>query len=49
MERYKSSLYIVRGRCAIPLGTIVKVRGCGTAKGWAEVEWDNQLVALRRV
>lgn len=37
MERYKSSLYIVRGRCAIPLGTIVKVRGCGTAKGWAEV------------
>lgn len=39
MERYESSLYVIRARCPIPLGTVVKVHGSGKTKGRAEVKW----------
>ena len=46
IERYESRQYIIWKRCLVPLGTVVKIPGCGTQKGRLKVEWGNRTVEV---
>lgn len=42
LERYRSTLYVIAKRCAIPLGTVVRVLTCN--RGRMRVEWGEQVL-----
>lgn len=46
IERYESRRYIIWKRCLVPLGTVVKIPGCGRQKGRLKVEWGNRTVEV---
>ena len=45
-ERYQSSQYIVRQKCAVPLGTKLNVIGTGSTKRRLRVEWNGKIIEI---
>jgi len=49
VQRYQASQYIVRRRCAVPLGTKLNVLGLGSNKGRLRVTWKGNIIEIPSV
>jgi len=45
-ERYRNSLYVVRKKCIVPMGTVLKVLSIGKTKRHLKVEWRGKTIEI---